>query len=61
MERAEAFDRYGLPNGEAQAIVIVRPDGYIGWRSESLDVAGCAAFLARCGATRDNVVETEAA
>jgi 2-polyprenyl-6-methoxyphenol hydroxylase-like FAD-dependent oxidoreductase len=46
VERGEVFDRYGLAAEDAQALILVRPDGYIGWRSDTLDFAGCASFLA---------------
>ncbi|MFV0625339.1 FAD-dependent monooxygenase [Sphingomonas sp. ac-8] len=49
VERADVFDRYGLADDAAQALLLVRPDGHIAWRAESLDVAGCAAFLRQLG------------
>lgn len=42
---AEAFDSHGLPGTDDQAVQLVRPDGYIAWRGEGLDVAGARAFL----------------
>ncbi|MEF2070839.1 FAD-dependent monooxygenase [Consotaella aegiceratis] len=49
VENASVFDRYGLKGDDAQALVLVRPDGYIAWRAESLDIEGCRRFLARLG------------
>ena len=43
----EAFDRYGLGRRDGQAIYVLRPDGYVAWRGEGLDVAGCGRFLER--------------
>ena len=46
VETAELFDRYGLPNADDQAVLLVRPDGYVAWRTEGLNVAGAFRFLA---------------
>lgn len=43
----DAFDRYGLRERDGQAIYVIRPDGYVAWRGEGLDVPGCARFLER--------------
>ncbi|WP_267425721.1 FAD-dependent monooxygenase [Methylobacterium sp. GC_Met_2] len=43
----DAFDRYGLRERDGQAIYVIRPDGYVAWRGEGLDVAGCGRFLER--------------
>lgn len=43
----DAFDRYGLREKDGQATYVIRPDGYVAWRGEGLDVAGCARFLER--------------
>ncbi|WP_157944619.1 FAD-dependent monooxygenase [Mangrovicella endophytica] len=56
VERPDVFDRYGLPDEGAQAIILVRPDGTIAWRGAGLDVEACGRVLARfvapagCGA-----------
>ncbi|MCC2978056.1 FAD-dependent monooxygenase [Sphingomonas sp. PL-96] len=50
VERADLFDRYGLADDRAQALLLVRPDGVLAWRAESLDLTGCTAFLRRLGA-----------
>jgi 2-polyprenyl-6-methoxyphenol hydroxylase-like FAD-dependent oxidoreductase len=50
LERADLFERYGLTDEHAQALVLIRPDGVVAWRSESLDLAGCTAFLRKLGA-----------
>lgn len=46
-ETAEVFERYGLSQPDAQALYLIRPDGYIAWRSEGLDFEACAQFLHR--------------
>lgn len=50
VERADLFDRYGLADDAAQALLLVRPDGHIAWRAETLDLPGGAAFLRQLGA-----------
>ena len=47
-ESAQAFAAYGVDADTPQALYLVRPDGYVAWRSDSLDVAGCGAFLRGC-------------
>ncbi|MFV3126855.1 FAD-dependent monooxygenase [Niveispirillum sp. KHB5.9] len=42
----DIFDRYGVGRGDDQALYIIRPDGYVAWRSPSLNIQGAAAFLA---------------
>lgn len=37
------FKRYGVAD---QATVLVRPDGYVAWRGDGIDLAGCARFAA---------------
>lgn len=49
VESAEVFERYGLTDADAQALLVVRPDGHIAWRRESLDFTGCKDFLASLG------------
>lgn len=44
VERSDVFDHYGVPAG-GQASVLIRPDGYIAWRSDSVDIPGCVNFL----------------
>jgi hypothetical protein len=46
---SEVFDVYGLHQQDAQATYVVRPDGYVAWRGDGLDVAGCRRFLVRFG------------
>lgn len=48
-ETAEVFERYGLQEPEAQALYLIRPDGYIAWRCAGLDFEACAQFLHRFG------------
>ena len=42
---AEVFATYGLEAQDAQAIYLIRPDGYVAWRADGLDIAGCGRFL----------------
>jgi 2-polyprenyl-6-methoxyphenol hydroxylase-like FAD-dependent oxidoreductase len=46
---SEVFDTYGLRDRDAQAIYLIRPDGYVAWRCEGLDIAACRRFLSRFG------------
>ena len=46
---SEVFEAYGLKGEDAQALYVIRPDGYVAWRSEGLDAAGCRRFLTRFG------------
>ena len=43
----EVFATYGLHERDAQAIYLIRPDGYIAWRCAGLDIDACAKALAR--------------
>jgi 2-polyprenyl-6-methoxyphenol hydroxylase-like FAD-dependent oxidoreductase len=45
VERSDVFERYAVGAEDGQATVLVRPDGYVAWRSDTLDIAGCAHFL----------------
>ena len=44
---ADVFEAYGLKDREAQAIYLIRPDGYVAWRGAGLDIAACGRFLER--------------
>lgn len=46
VENAAVLDAYGLSDAVPQALYLVRPDGYVGWRAPALDLAGCARFIA---------------
>lgn len=48
-ETAAVFEAYGLHEPEAQAILAIRPDGYVAWRGRGLDVAGGRLALGRLG------------
>lgn len=50
LERADLFDRYGLADEHAQALLLVRPDGVLAWRAETLDLPACTAVLRKLGA-----------
>jgi 3-(3-hydroxy-phenyl)propionate hydroxylase len=45
----EARERYGLPDPEAQALVLVRPDGFVMGRWRGLDPAAMVAALSQQG------------
>jgi hypothetical protein len=44
-ESPEVFAAYGVSRRVAQALFLVRPDGYVAYRAPNLDVASVAAFL----------------
>lgn len=44
---AEVFDNYGLKKQDEQAMFVIRPDGYVAWRGDGLDIADCSRFLRR--------------
>jgi 2-polyprenyl-6-methoxyphenol hydroxylase-like FAD-dependent oxidoreductase len=44
-ESPEVFDAYGVSRRVPQAIVLVRPDGYVAYRGVGLDVAAVERFL----------------
>ena len=43
----DVFDAYGIAARDGQGIYLVRPDGYVAWRADALDLAGCRRFLER--------------
>ncbi len=45
-EAPAAFAAYGIGPDRPRALYLVRPDGYVAWRADGFDVAGCRAFLA---------------
>ena len=45
VERAELFAAYGLHADDAQALLLVRPDGFVAWRGDGLDTTACQAAL----------------
>lgn len=47
--RGQAFERYGLPGKAAQALVLVRPDGYVLGRWQGLDAAPLLAAMKERG------------
>lgn len=49
VESADVFEAYGLRKQDAQAVFVVRPDGYVMWGSNGLNIKGCQAFLSRLG------------
>jgi hypothetical protein len=42
----DVFERYGVDLRDGQALYIIRPDGYVAWRSPTLNIQAAAAFLA---------------
>jgi 2-polyprenyl-6-methoxyphenol hydroxylase-like FAD-dependent oxidoreductase len=46
-ETAHAFNEYGVTGEVTQALFLVRPDGYIAFRSDRLDLTPLAAFLGK--------------
>lgn len=44
-ERAQVFEHYGLDTRSAQALFVVRPDGYIAWRRETFDFGACRDYF----------------
>jgi hypothetical protein len=51
----DAFDCYGAKGATSQMLYLIRPDGYVAWRSAGFDFAACRNFLAHFGA--DDVAE----
>ena len=49
--QGQARERYGLPGAAAQALVLVRPDGYVMGRWHGLDPAPLLAALQDKGLT----------
>jgi hypothetical protein len=44
-ESNQVFQTYGLSDETPQGLFLVRPDGYIAYRSDRLDVTGLKAFI----------------
>ena len=55
------FDAYGVRGQGGQATYLVRPDGYVAWRGDGLDVEGCRRFLDRFGLGGDGDAVVRAA
>lgn len=51
VEMVEVFVHYGLASRNDQALLLIRPDGYIAWRGDLDDVADCREVLARFALT----------
>jgi 2-polyprenyl-6-methoxyphenol hydroxylase-like FAD-dependent oxidoreductase len=43
----QVFHAYGLSDHDSQALYVIRPDGYVAWRSDELDVDACRRFLVK--------------
>lgn len=48
------FDTLGLAGEDAQALYLVRPDGYVAWRSADLNFAALRRFVAEFGGRRED-------
>ncbi len=46
-ESARVFDAYGIGPGTPRGLYLIRPDGYVAWRTDSLDVTACRRFVER--------------
>jgi hypothetical protein len=44
-ESPQVFQAYGLTDEIPQALFFIRPDGYIAYRTDSLDVEGLREFI----------------
>src|SRR5262249_44265220 len=44
-ESSQAFDAYGLTEATPQALFLIRPDGYIAYRADRLDIGGLSEFI----------------
>ncbi len=53
-ENNQVFTNYGVTHQTPRALLLVRPDGYIAYRSDRWDVAGLKQFLDRFGAERSS-------
>ncbi len=47
VESPQLFEHYGLTDDGAQALYVIRPDGYVAWRMDEIDYDACRLFLAR--------------
>ena len=45
-ENGAVFRAYGLEAGRRQALYLIRPDGYVAWRTPSLDIMALRRFVA---------------
>jgi hypothetical protein len=45
-EMPQIFDAYGLGPNRAGGIYLIRPDGHVAWRTDSLDIEACRRFIA---------------
>ena len=45
-ESNQVFEAYGLSADTPQALFLIRPDGYIAYRSDGLDLTGLKKFIA---------------
>ena len=56
----QVFHAYGLSDENSQALYVIRPDGYVAWRSDELDFDACRRFLTRIhGRSRSLNLPTE--
>ena len=43
----QVFQAYGLSDEDSQALYVIRPDGYVAWRTDEFDLDACRNFLTR--------------
>ncbi len=48
-ESGAAFEAYGVDHDTPQALYVIRPDGYVAWRSNTLDLTAAEGFLREYG------------
>ena len=54
-ESNQVFEAYGLTAETPQALYFIRPDGYVAYRSNSLELAGLKAFIGNLGGGKKDV------
>ncbi|MFC0105871.1 FAD-dependent monooxygenase [Kibdelosporangium aridum] len=47
VDSPQVFEHYGLTDPESQALYVIRPDGHVAWRMDTLDFESCRRFLVR--------------
>ncbi|GAA2795999.1 FAD-dependent monooxygenase [Crossiella cryophila] len=45
-DNVQVFEHYGLTEPDSQALYVIRPDGHIAWRMDTIDYDACRRFLA---------------
>jgi 2-polyprenyl-6-methoxyphenol hydroxylase-like FAD-dependent oxidoreductase len=47
VDSPQVFEHYGLTHPDSQALYVIRPDGHVAWRMDTLDFEACRRFLVR--------------